>query len=129
MPRGYLIPPELADIAAKLRAHNIKVQTLEKPMTAAGEEFVVDRLVKTRRGGYEMTTLEGGFFGPSTREFKPGTFFVDMAQPMANAAFYYLEPQAADGFAGWGLLDAALRARGVEAHPVVYPIFKYRKSN
>ena len=54
-------------------------------------------------------------------------FFVDMAQPMANAAFYYLEPQAMDGFVGWGLLDDTLRARGVERYPVVYPIFKYRK--
>jgi len=128
MPRGYLIPAELGAIAAKLRAHNVTVQTLDKPMKAEGEEFVVDRMAKVRRGGYEMTTLEGGFFGPSTREFKAGAFFVDMAQPTANAAFYYLEPQSADGFVGWGLLDAVLRERGVDAHPVVYPIFKYRKT-
>ena len=103
------------------------MQTLDKPMQAEGEAFVVDRMAKIRRGGYEMTTLEGGFFRPSTREFKAGSFFVDMAQPTANAAFYYLEPQSADGFVGWGLLDAVLRERGVDAHPVVYPIFKYRK--
>jgi hypothetical protein len=47
---------------------------------------------------------------------------------MANAAFYYLEPQSADGFVGWGLLDGILRERGADAHAVVYPIFKYRKS-
>ena len=127
VPRGYLIPAEFSGLVAKLRAHNIKVQTLDKPMTAVGEEFVVDRMVKARRGGYEMTTLDGGFFGPSTREFKPGAYFIDMAQPMANAAFYYLEPQSADGFVGWGLLDEHLRALGVEAHPVVYPIFKFTK--
>ena len=128
MPRGYLIPAELGAIAAKLRAHNVTVQTLDKPMKAEGEEFVVDRMAKVRRGGYEMTTLEGGFFGPSTREFKAGAFFVDMAQPTANAAFYYLEPQSADGFVGWGLLDGVLRERGVDAHPVAYPIFKCRKT-
>jgi hypothetical protein len=127
VPRGYLIPAELAWLVTKLQTHNIKVQTLAKPMTAVGEQFVVDRLTKTSRGGYDMTALEGGFSGPATREFPAGTFFVDMAQPMANAAFYYLEPQAMDGFVGWGLLDDTLRARGVERYPVVYPIFKYRK--
>jgi hypothetical protein len=127
VPRGYLIPAEFAWLVTKLQTHNITVQTLTKPMKAAGEQFVVDRLVKTNRGGYDMTTLEGVFSGLTTREFPAGTFFIDMAQPMANGAFYYLEPQAMDGFVGWGLLDQALRARGVERHPVVYPFFKYRK--
>jgi len=125
MPRGYLIPAELSELAAKLRAHNVRIQTLDKPMKALGEEFVADRMLKSRPGN--MTTLEGGFFGPSTREFPAGTYFVDMAQPMANAVFYYLEPQAADGFVGWGVLDTCLRSLGIEQHPVVYPIFKFRK--
>jgi len=125
VPRGYLIPAELPELAAKLRAHNIRIQTLDKPMKALGEEFVVDRMIKTRPGN--MTVLEGGFFGPSTRDFPAGTIFVDMAQPMANAAFYYLEPQSADGFVGWSLLDNHLKMLGLDQHPVVYPIFKFRK--
>ncbi len=125
LPRGYLIPAELSALVEKLRIHNVQVQVLDAPMKVVGQEFVADRLLKTRRGGYEMTSLEGGFFNESARELPAGTFFVDMAQPMANAAFYYLEPQATDGFVGWGLLDEALRARGIERHPVVYPIFKY----
>jgi hypothetical protein len=76
-----------------------------------------------------MTTLEGAFTVPTTREFPAGTYFVDLVQPMANAAFYYLEPQTMDGFVGWGVLDETLRALGVEKHPVVYPIFKYRKES
>ena len=31
-----------------------------------------------------MTTLEGSFYEPSTGEFPSGTYFADMAQPMAN---------------------------------------------
>jgi hypothetical protein len=96
-------------------------------MTAEGEEFVVDRMRKVNRGGYEMTVLDGGFFGPSVREFPAGTYFVDMAQPMANAAFYFLEPQARDGMVAWWVLDEVLRELGAEAHPVVYPIFKFRR--
>jgi hypothetical protein len=127
VPRGYLIPADLAWLATKLRNHNIKVETLARQIKAVGEQFIVDRLVKTPRGGYDMTTLEGVFSAPTTREFPAGTYFVDLAQPMANAVFYYLEPQAADGFVGWGVLDETLRARGVDRHPVVYPIFKYRR--
>jgi hypothetical protein len=51
-----------------------------------------------------------------------------MAQPMANAAFYFLEPQAKDGFVGWSVLDETLRSLGVEERPIVYPIFKYRRT-
>jgi hypothetical protein len=126
MPRGYLIPAELGEFAQKLRAHNIRVRTLDKPMKVVGEEFVIDRLVKARGMGLQLTRLDGGFYGPATREFPAGSFFVDLEQPMANAAFYYLEPQAADGFVGCGMLDEYLRGLGVEQHPVIYPIFKFR---
>ena len=100
---------------------------LKEPMKAEGEEFVVDRMVKVERGGYNMTVLEGGFFGPSVRVFPAGTYFVDMAQPMANAAFYFLEPQARDGMVAWWVLDETLGELGVDDHPVVYPVFKFRR--
>jgi hypothetical protein len=127
VPRGYVLPASLADIAAKLRLHNVKVQTLDAPVTVEGEQFVVNRLTKVRRGGLNLTVLDGAMAGISTRVFPAGSFLVDLAQPMANAAFYYLEPQAADGFAGAGMLDAPLQALGLGEHPVVYPIFKYRR--
>ena len=127
MPRGYVLPADLADIAAKLRLHNVQVQTLEKPIQEEGEQFVINRTSKVRRGGLVLTTVDGGFFGPSVREFPAGSFLVDLAQPMANAAFYYLEPQAADGFVGAGLFDEYLGKLGIDRGPVVYPVFKYRR--
>jgi hypothetical protein len=127
VPRGYLIPAELGFLADKLRTQNIQVEALDEPMKAEGEEFVVDRMLKVSRGGYDMTVLEGGFFQQSVREFSPGTYFVDMAQPMANAAFYFLEPQARDGMVGWWVLDDTLRELGAYHHPVVYPVFKLRR--
>jgi hypothetical protein len=52
-----------------------------------------------------------------------------MAQPMANAAFYYLEPQARDGFVGWRVMDAPLRAvTAPKGLPAEYPIFKMRRA-
>jgi hypothetical protein len=127
VPRGYVIPAEFSDLAAKLRTHNITVRTLESPKRFEGEQFVIERMRKIRSAGYDMTVLDGSFSPLTAREFPAGAFVVDMAQPMANAAFYYLEPQARDGFVGWGVLDDKLRALGAEKGSVNYPIFKYRR--
>jgi hypothetical protein len=121
VPRGYLLPATLVDVVAKLRAHNVTVKTLDRATRFDGEEFNVSGIRKARRSGYEMTTLDGAFVAQQAREFPAGTFVVDMAQPMANAAFYYLEPQARDGFVGWGVLEQWLGGPGQ------YPIFKYRR--
>ncbi|MEP7118032.1 MAG: M14 family zinc carboxypeptidase [Acidobacteriota bacterium] len=127
VPRAYLLPPSLAHVAAKLRAHNIAVTTLTAAAKVQGEQFTIDRLYSVRRAGYEMTTLDGSFSPLLTKEFPAGSFLVDMAQPMANAAFYYLEPQARDGFVGWHVLDDALTALGAPDRSVVYPVFKARR--
>lgn len=126
MPRGYLLPPSMGDVAGKLRQHRIEVVQLREPMTAAGQEFVVERLYQ--RGGpwYAMTALEGTF-RDAVRDFPPGSYFVDMAQFMANAAFYFLEPQSADGFVGWGVLNDTLHDLAQDGMPFEYPIFKYRR--
>jgi len=125
LPRGYLIPAELGGLAEKLRTLGVEVEALPKPFTAVGEEFVVDRLIKEFRAGFSMTRFDGGFVSSAGREFPAGTFRVDLAQPAANMAFYALEPQAADGFAAWGLLDAWLKAAGIEKRSIVYPVYKY----
>jgi hypothetical protein len=120
VPRGYLLPASLSEVAAKLRAHNVSVRMLDRSTRFDGEAFTIAGVRKVRRAGYDMTMLDGTFSAHQGREFPPGTFVVDMAQPMANAAFYYLEPQARDGFVGWGVLDRWLSS-GME-----YPVFKYR---
>jgi hypothetical protein len=127
VPRGYMIPAEFGDIAAKLRAHNITVRVLDKSIKVEGEQFVVDRMRKVRSAGYDMTVLDGAFQPLEAREFAAGSYQIDMAQPMANAAFYYLEPQARDGFVGWGVLDERLRALGIDKGSIAYPVFKYRR--
>ena len=127
VPRGYLIPAELDFIAEKLRTHNVVVDILDKPIQVAGEEFVVDRIGQGTGGGYNMVKLDGGFAKSLAKDFPAGTFRVDMAQPTANVAFYCLEPQAADGFVGWGVLNSYLRSIGAEKRSVIYPVFKYFK--
>ena len=126
VPRAYVLPANLAEIAEKLQAHNVSVTKLESAIRVEGEEFTIDEIGSTRRSGYGMTTLEGSFSDLVIREFAAGSFYVDMAQPMANAIFYYLEPQSRDGFVGWHVLDETLKALGDDG-PVVYPIFKARR--
>ena len=127
VPRGYLFPAGLAALAEKLRAHGIRVAALKAPIRAEVESFAIERMRSVRSAGYEMTVLDGAFTPLETREFPAGTFHVDMAQPMANAAFYYLEPQARDGFVGWGVLDAPLREVTAGGTQGVYPIVKMRR--
>lgn len=128
VPRAYLMGPEMADIADKLRAHNIRVTTLDTAMRVEGEEFAISGLRKVRSAGYDMTTLDGAFGTVAAKEFPAGSFYVDMAQPMANAAFYYLEPQARDGFVGWWVLDEHLKELGAGEKPgAIYPVFKVKK--
>jgi hypothetical protein len=127
VPRGYLFPADMAFIAEKLKTHNVKVEALDKPIKVTGEQYIIDKLVKSPRGGYDMVTLEGGFAVSAVKEFPAGTFHVDMAQPAANTAFYCLEPQAADGFVGWDVLTEYLQSIGVDERSIVYPFYKYFK--
>jgi len=130
MPRGYLIPADLGFIAEKLRIHNVRVEVLAKPVKVSGEEFVIDKIGQAAGGGYGgpgMFKLDGGFAASPVKEFPAGTFRVDMAQPLANLAFYLLEPQAADGFVGSGVFDAVFKTLGVDRRSVVYPVYKYFK--
>ncbi len=129
VPRGYLIPADMGFIAEKLRTHNVKVEVLDKPIKVTGEEFVIDNLVKAPRVGQpdDMVKLDGAFAKSPVKQFPAGTFHVDMAQPMANMAFYCLEPQAFDGFVAWDVLTDYLESIGVDKRSIVYPIYKYFK--
>ncbi len=127
VPRGYLLPAGLDFVVEKLRTHNVKVDVLTKPIRVSGEEFIIGRIDRGRSAGYSMVKFEGNFVPAEAREFPAGTFHVDLAQPTANVAFYCLEPQAADGFVGWGVFDEVLDALGAGTGKVPYPVFKYFK--
>ena len=130
VPRGYFIPQELGFLVDKLRILGLEVTQLEEPVRASGEEFVIDDMIRERTSswpGYIMTKLEGNFVRAENKFIPAGTWHLDMAQPLANVAFYALEPQVGDGFIGWNLLDQYFINRGVYEHSIVYPVFKYFK--
>ncbi len=125
MPRGYLLPASLSPLIEKLRTHNIKVEVLKESITVSGEEFIIDSLRHIQWMGFTLTRLDGEFMKSLKKVFPAGSFHIDMAQPMANLAFYCLEPETPDGFTGWTLFDEYLDSIGVNKGPVPFPVFKY----
>lgn len=126
LPRGYFLPKSMKSIVDHLRKQGIKVTELKRRKKAFGEVFMVDELKNAKRKfeGHNMTTLKGKYVA-SKRTFKKGDYWIDMAQPLTNLAFYTLEPQSDDGLATWNFFDAYLKSKGVNSKTVEYPVFKY----
>jgi hypothetical protein len=126
LPRGYFLPKSMKSIVELLRKQGIKVTELKKRKRATGEVFMVEKLINASRKfeGHNMATVEGKYVA-KTQTFKKGDYWIDMAQPLTNLAFYMLEPQSDDGLVSWNFFDDYLKAQGVETKSVAYPVFKY----
>ena len=126
LPRGYLLPKSMKPIADHLMKLGIQVSTLQESKTATGAVFMATSLTRAKRRfeGHHMTTLQGAYT-PATRTFSKGDYWIDMAQPLTNLAFYALEPQSDDGLTTWNFFDNYLHEQGIEKQTVAYPVFKY----
>jgi dipeptidyl-peptidase-4 len=126
VPRGYVFPAELKNVADKLKEHGVRVAVLDKAVKYAGEEFVIESFKQGRESypGHPALTMAGAF-KPAEREFAAGSYVVDLAQPLAYLAFYLLEPESDDGLMIWNFFDAYLKGKGVEQGNVPFPVFKY----
>lgn len=126
LPRGYFLPKSMKDIVKHLRKQGIKVSELKKRKRATGEVFMIKELKISKRKfeGHNMATAVGKYIA-KTRTFKKGDYWIDMAQPLTNLAFYMLEPQSDDGLVTWNFFDAYLKDLGVDKKEVEYPVFKY----
>jgi hypothetical protein len=128
IPRGYIIPTTFVAVAENLKKHGIKVTTLTSAKSFTGEVFQVEKLEKAARvfQGHATATATGKFVA-AKKSFKKGDFYVDMAQPLGNLAFYLLEPQSDDGLVTWNFFDAYFEKAGISTKAVEYPIFKVYK--
>ena len=126
LPRGYFLPKSMKSIVEHLRKQGIKVTELKRRKKATGEIFMVEELKNSRRKfeGHNMTTVKGKYVS-AKRTFKKGDYWIDMAQPLTNLAFYTLEPQSDDGLVTWNFFDSYLKSKGVASKAVEYPVFKY----
>ena len=95
-------------------------------MKIDGQEFFISKYNQSERegyGGHKAVTLEGEF-KPVKKTVPAGSFYVDMAQPLAWLIFYLLEPQSDDGLLYWNYFDDYLLTREAETKSVDYPVLK-----
>lgn len=126
MPSGYVIPKELMRVVTNLRKHGIKVEALKKSKVFSGDVFQVERYDLSQRKfeGHQMARATGKFVS-AQRKFPKGDFVVDLAQPLANLAFYLLEPESDDGLVTWNFFDASIEKEKKQNNPIEYPVFRY----
>ncbi len=106
VPRTYLLPPDLAPVVARLRAHGVRVDAFETPWEGEGEVFGVTRARAAERPFQGRTEREvEGRWEPATMTFEAGGFRVETGQPLGRLVVLLLEPRADDGFLNWGILD------------------------
>lgn len=124
LPRGYLISPADPAIVGKIRDHGIVVERLVAPVTVEVEAFSVSKLTGSPFSdqGHFTTTVEGAYL---TKEvaFPAGSYYVGMAQPLANVAAQLLEPESPDGLVTWNFLDRYLAFQWIP-QPMESPVYK-----
>lgn len=118
VPRAWLVPDTMGDIADRLRAHGIRFEraTMVAPVV---EVFRIDS-ASTARGeleGHHERRLHGQWVQGADK-MAGGWLRVPATQPLGRLAFTLLEPRSDDGFAAWGLLDPWLANAGT------YPILR-----
>ncbi len=126
VPRGYIFPKELTSVVQKLEDHGIQLMELEGNKKLEGEEFIISQFKQSEResyGGHKTVSMEGDF-KTAKKSFPKGSYYVDMAQPLAWLIFYLLEPQSDDGLVFWNYFDDYLIRNKVENGKLAYPVFK-----
>jgi hypothetical protein len=118
VPAAWLLPAALGDVAERLRAHGVRVEPLAAEARMTVEEFAIDSARAAPRESEKRRerTLFGRYRNVE-RTVPAGTLRIPADQPLARLAFILLEPRSDDGFATWGLLDAALE--GKTAYPIL----------
>ena len=112
----------------KLREHGIVVQRLVAPATLNVEAFSVTRLTGSQYSdqGHYPSTVEGTY---SQKEvvFPAGSYYVSMAQPLANMAAQLLEPESTDGLAVWNFFDRYIAFQWIP-QPMEYPVYRLHEA-
>jgi hypothetical protein len=120
MPKAYLLPARLKEIADLLRGQGIVVEVLTQTQHAEAQSFAVDSLsVAPLFEGHRTVQIDGRW-SPEPRDtaLSQGWYLVGTDQPLGTLAAYLLEPASEDGVVTWNLLDRELQT----AAP--YPILR-----
>jgi hypothetical protein len=128
LPRGYLISPADPAVIARIRDHGIVVERLVAPATLQVEAFSVSKLAGSPFSdqGHFTSTVEGTYVAKEVT-FPAGSYYVGMAQPLANVAAQLLEPESPDGLVTWNFLDRYLAFQWIP-QPMESPVYKLHQA-
>ena len=120
-PSSYYIPASLTPVIERLRAHGIRMERLDRPITISVEEFrIAATQVAAQTFEKHQERTATGQYQVAERSIPAGTYRIPMNQPLARLAFYLLEPRSNDGLLTWNFLDDALKTSNT------YPIVRSR---
>jgi len=124
LPRAYLIPVRVPEVVGKLRQHGVTVERLTENQKLGVESFTLAEITPSSRlnQGHYTNSVKGEYAMEEV-EFAAGTFYVGMAQPLANVASYLLEPESDDGLLVWNFFDRFLAAQWGGGRRK-YPVYK-----
>ncbi len=124
LPRGYLITARAPEVIGKLREHGLVVERLAAEASVTVEAFSVKKLTGSPFSdqGHYTSTVQGSY-SDRTMTFAPGTYFVSMAQPLANVAAQLLEPESPDGLVTWNFFDRYIAFQWIP-QPMEYPVYR-----
>jgi Zinc carboxypeptidase len=106
MPVAYAFGAEQKPLVDRLRLHGVFVEQLVDSLSVRAERFAIDSLVRNPQEfqGHHEERLEG-IWSSAAVTLPAGTYIVREAQPLAILAMYLLEPESADGFTTWNVMD------------------------
>lgn len=120
-PKQYVVPVQWSEVIARLKAHGIRMKTLEQPtaievtlyrmddIKLAGG-FEPDRAAANEIPGYEGHLLVSGTGKPFQRlqTYPAGSVVIDTDQPLGVLAINLLTAESPDSFWSWGFFNSTL---------------------
>jgi dipeptidyl-peptidase-4 len=109
VPGAYLVDPHHTSAFETLRAHGIKVDTLDKDAEMDVEAFEVLKVETAPNVFQKHNAVVVEVKAKAVRRtVKAGTVVVKTAQPLGRLAAYLLEPTSEDGLTTWNFFDKGL---------------------
>lgn len=109
-PQFYLIPQAYPEIADRLRAAGVRVETLREDLEVTVEVYYIERY-ETSEEPYEGVYLHTDVEVRKDRQrlaFRTGDYFVETNQQSNRMIVELLEPQSPDSYFAWGFFDGCL---------------------
>ena len=106
-PLYYIVPPQWQNVIEILRAHGIKFQKIEKPLTIEVESYRLTdpKFAPTSFESHNTVSYKTALI-KETRTFPTNSIIIPTAQETGNVLIHLLEPESSDSLVYWGFFSA-----------------------